>query len=38
MRVRTKLFASALVVGLLAIVYWVLHESGTLTTVLDTSA
>ncbi|MFT5934423.1 MAG: putative membrane protein YdjX (TVP38/TMEM64 family) [Hydrogenophaga sp.] len=38
MRVRTKLFASALVVGLLAIVYWLLHESGTLTTVLDTSA
>jgi uncharacterized membrane protein YdjX (TVP38/TMEM64 family) len=38
MKVRTKLFAAALLVGLLAIVYWVLHESGTLTTILDTNA
>lgn len=38
MKVRTKLFAGALLVGLLACVYWVLHESGTLTTILDTNA
>jgi uncharacterized membrane protein YdjX (TVP38/TMEM64 family) len=38
MKVRTKLIAGALVVGLLAGVYWVLHESGTLTTILDTNA
>ena len=38
MKVRTKLFAGALLVGLLACAYWVLHESGTLTTILDTNA
>jgi uncharacterized membrane protein YdjX (TVP38/TMEM64 family) len=38
MKVRTKLFAGALLVGLLACVYWVLHESGTLMTILDPNA
>lgn len=38
MKVRTKLFAGALLAGLLAGAYWVLHESGTLTTILDTDA
>jgi uncharacterized membrane protein YdjX (TVP38/TMEM64 family) len=38
MKVRTKLFAGAVLVGLLVSVYWVLHESGTLTTILDTNA
>ncbi len=38
MKVRTKLITGALLVGLLACVYWVLHESGSLTTILDTDA
>jgi uncharacterized membrane protein YdjX (TVP38/TMEM64 family) len=38
MKAQTKLFAGALLVGLLACVYWVLHEGGTLTTILDTNA
>lgn len=38
MKVWTKLFAGVLLVGVLAGAYWVLHESGTLTTILDTDA
>ena len=36
MKVRTKLLAGALLVVSLAGVYWVMHESGTLTAILDT--
>lgn len=38
MNVRTKLVASTLLLGLLAFVYWYLHRTGTLTTILDTGA
>jgi uncharacterized membrane protein YdjX (TVP38/TMEM64 family) len=38
MKVRSKLFSGALLLSLLACAYWVLHESGTLTTILDTNA
>lgn len=38
MNVRTKLAASALLVGLLAGAYWWLHETGAMTMILDTNA
>ena len=38
MNVRNKLAVSALLLGLLAYAYWLLHESGALTTILDASA
>ncbi|QCB45559.1 VTT domain-containing protein [Hydrogenophaga sp. PAMC20947] len=38
MKVRTKLFSGALLVGFLACVYWILRETDTLTTILDTNA
>ncbi|QCB45393.1 hypothetical protein [Hydrogenophaga sp. PAMC20947] len=38
MKVGNRLLAGALVVDLLACVYWVFHESGTLTTILDPNA
>ncbi len=38
MNVRTKLAAGALLVCLLAGVYWLLHETGAMTTILDTNA
>lgn len=38
MNVRSKLFSGALLLSLLACVYWLLHESGTLMTILDPNA
>jgi uncharacterized membrane protein YdjX (TVP38/TMEM64 family) len=38
MSARTKLAIGALLVGLLAAVYWLLHEAGAMTTILDTNA
>ena len=38
MSARTKLAVGALLVGLLAGVYWLLHEAGAMTTILDTNA
>jgi uncharacterized membrane protein YdjX (TVP38/TMEM64 family) len=38
MNARTKLFAGALLAGLLAGVYWFFHETGVLATILDTKA
>lgn len=38
MKIRSKLFSGALLLSLLAGVYWLLHESGTLMTILDPGA
>jgi uncharacterized membrane protein YdjX (TVP38/TMEM64 family) len=38
MKVRAKLFSGALLLSLLACVYWLMHESGTLMTILDPNA
>jgi len=38
MNVRTELAAGVVLVGLLGGVYWLLHATGSLTTILDTSA
>lgn len=38
MNLRTKLAASALLLALLAGVYWALHDSGTLRTIMDSGA
>jgi len=38
MNVRAKLAVGALLLGLLAGAYWLLHETGAMTTILDTNA